>query len=129
MSELASWISTAIEWGVILVSFAVSIVALAKLRTTPAGLALGVGFFGLGLGRLVAALYRSLVVSPALAGRSSDVDEDAVITSMLGMFSCVNAGNVILALGIGLGAALVPYSLRRLATRGGAAPTDATKSS
>lgn len=119
MTELASLVSGAIAWVLVFVCFAASLVALAKLRITPAGLSLGLGFFGVGLSRLSSKLYRLLVVGPALEeARMSHVDTNEVFTAVFSVFSCVNIGNAFLVLAIGLGAALVPYSLKRLPARG-----------
>lgn len=109
MMEILGVFTQLVAWVGTLLSLAVALVALVKLRTTPSGILLALGFGGLGLKSLAFRCYTLLVLQPAVEDGSGDALE------MLPYFMLLTNGIAIFcAIMVGVGGLLLPSSLKRL---------------
>ena len=104
--RLVNYLTIALELGA-------ALVALAKLRATPAGILLALGLGGIGLNSLAYTVPFAVAIRPALAdGRYDEVEGTMTALTLLS----TGAGMLGWTL-IGVGGALLPSSLKRLAAR------------
>ncbi|MBX3271744.1 MAG: hypothetical protein KF729_15865 [Sandaracinaceae bacterium] len=104
--RLVSYLTIALE-------LVAAVVAVAKLRATPSGILLALGLGGIGLKSLMYTVVFAVAIRPALSdGRYEEVE--ATMTALT--LSSNGAGMLGWTL-IGVGGALLPSSLKRLAER------------
>jgi len=114
MDEAISLVFRGISWISILLTFGVAVAALARLKLTPTGALFGVGFFGLAAKNACTSLYYLLVFRPALEDDSGLTDMDLIFESYRWVTMLGSVAGVFLWVIIGVGAALLPFSLKKL---------------
>jgi len=118
MGETVALLFRGLHWIGVLLTFGIAIAAVGRLKLTPTGALFGVGFTGLAFKGAALSLYSIFVFRPALEDDSGTMDAHLVYESYrwVNMFGSV-AGSFLWVL-IGIGAAMLPFSLKRLREKG-----------
>lgn len=114
MDEAIDLVFRGISWISILLTFGIAVAALARLKLTPSGALLGVGFLGLAAKNAATSLYYSFVFRPAVDGDGGYSDVELVFESYRWVTMLGNVAGMFLWVFIGVGAALLPFSLKSL---------------
>lgn len=116
-SEILSTLVSALRWIHLLMLLALAVVAVVKLRATPAGLLLGLSFALMTFCNGASKIYRLVALDPENMGYGDDY---LMQLQAIGWTSSL--ANTVLWLAVAVGVGLLPLSLRRLAQRQGSAP-------
>ena len=118
MSDTLGTLISALGWLNLLLLLAIAVIALVKLRATPAGLLLALGFGLMSLCGMSSKLYRTTALDPD----SMDYTADTMQQVMAVMWVSSLASTVLWIV-VAVGVALIPLSLRRLARKRSTAST------
>ena len=116
MSDALGTLISALGWVNLLLLLGIAVVAIVKLRATPAGLLLGLGFGLMSFCGMSGKLYRTVALDPD----SMDYTGDTMQQVMAVMWAN-SVLNTVLWIVVAVGIALIPLSLRRLARKRSAA--------
>jgi len=110
VSDTLGTVVSLFGWVNLLLTLGVAVIAIVKLRATPSGLLLGLGFGLISFCGMGSKIYRLVALDPA----SMDYGEDFVQQLMAVMW-VGSLVNTVLWVVVAVGIALIPLSLRRLA--------------
>lgn len=112
MSDTLGTVISALGWLNLLLTLGLAVVAVVKLRATPAGLLLAIGFGLMSFCGMGSKVYRTVALDPESMDYSGDLVQQLMAVMWVGSIA-----NTVLWIVVAVGIALIPLSLRRLAKR------------
>lgn len=115
MNEATSSVFTCMSFLAALATLGLAVIAVIKLKGTPSGLLMATGFALMGVVSLSTALYRMAVLTPAL--EAGELHYEQHYTQLAALSSCSGMSSLLGWMLVGVGALLLPASLKKLGER------------